>query len=156
MKKEFDRDRSSSKDFERNPVRREGRFDRSYGQPMERTFYREGEIEPRPNGVYCNPLCPFFRCAKKALNIRNMRIGNELKLVAYCSWVNDQCIAGSCQYAYCEKRYLLPGNKCLYGIEKNKKKSSHDMFKELEEEEKEARKLKDHFKKLSGRGADLY
>lgn len=128
---------------------------RGYREVAERVSLREGEIEPRPNGVYCNPLCPYFRCGKKALSYRNVRINGETRLIAYCNWVGDQCIAGSCQFAYCEKRYLLPGNKCLYAIEREKKKGA-DIFKELDQEESVAKRLQEHLKKHYGKKLDFY
>lgn len=30
----------------------------------------------------------------------------------YCSWVNDVCKGSGCNYAFCEKRLLLPGGYC--------------------------------------------
>lgn len=136
------------------------RGDERVGMPQrgvaERVVLREGEVEPRPNGIYCNPLCPYFRCSNRSLDIRSTRAGTDVKAVAFCRWVGDQCIAGLCQYAYCVKRYLLPGNRCLYGVERSKKRDQQDIFRELDLEEREARKLREHLKKYSGRGLDLY
>jgi len=143
---------TSGREYRRDYIDRE----RVFRESTERTRLREGDIEPRPNGVYCNPLCPYFRCGKKALSYRTIGVGQGSKVVAFCSWVGDQCIAGSCQFAFCEKRYLLPGNKCLYAIEKEKRKTSADIFRELEEEEREARRVRDHLKRHYGKDLDLY
>jgi hypothetical protein len=129
---------------------------RQFREVAEKVHIREGELEPRPAGIYCNPLCPYFRCAKRALTYRSTGAGVGTRVIAFCTWVGDQCIAGACQYAFCEKRYLLPGNKCLYAVEREKKKTSSDMFKELDKEEKEAKKLRDHLKKHYGKDLDLY
>ncbi|MEZ0290765.1 MAG: hypothetical protein ABWJ42_06745 [Sulfolobales archaeon] len=149
------RDSSREDRDKRDPVR-DDRFKKVHRDVAERAYLREGEIEPRPLGLNCNPLCPFFRCGRKALSIRSVRIGAETKVIGYCLWVGDQCIAGQCQYAYCEKRFLLPGNKCLYAIEKSKRREGLDMFKELDREEKEAKSLRDLLKKRGGRDLDLY
>ncbi|MEL9929680.1 MAG: hypothetical protein QXE32_00560 [Sulfolobales archaeon] len=145
------RERRNSRD-----PRRDERFGRPYREVADRATLREGELEPRPSGLNCNPLCPFFRCGRKSLDVRSMIIGSERKVVGYCLWVGDQCIAGQCQFAYCEKRFLLPGNRCLYAIEKAKRRESLDMFRELDKEEKEARNLRDLLKKRGGKDLDLY
>ncbi len=82
--------------------------------------------EPTPIGDRCNPLCPLFRCAKRALIVR--RIGNEF--VAWCSWTNDRCICHQCQYASCVGNYLLPDGRCAYAI-----RAQHEKKKELSFEE---------------------
>ena len=39
------------------------------GRPQGRKFEDDKEPSPLPLGDQCNPLCPFFRCSKKALKI---------------------------------------------------------------------------------------
>ncbi|MGC9147923.1 MAG: hypothetical protein ACP5GI_00530 [Sulfolobales archaeon] len=155
MSKRDERDKSL--DVPRRDPRRDfSDRGRPHREVAERVHIREGEIEPKPIGIYCNPLCPYFRCAKRALTYKTIGAGAGTKIIAFCNWVGDQCIAGACQYAFCEKRYLLPGNRCLYAIEREKKKTSGDMFRELDQEEREARRLRDHLKKHYGKDLDLY
>lgn len=92
--------------------------------------YREQHIEhkPEPIGNMCNPVCPLFRCAKKALMVKLV----DGKPIAFCTWVNDTCISYRCQYASCFQRYLLPDGKCTAAIRSHG--SKEDAFiKELEE-----------------------
>lgn len=89
-----------------------------------------GEPKPMPLGEKCNYLCPYFRCNKKALMVTTKYMkGNPYK-VGLCRWAGDTCITGDCQYAYCEKRALLPGNRC--GFAKKSEQTDHDLEKELE------------------------
>ncbi len=30
----------------------------------------------------------------------------------YCSWVNDACRGAGCNYAFCERKLLLPDGRC--------------------------------------------
>ncbi len=59
--------------------------------------------------------------------------GNPYK-AGYCRWVGDTCITGDCQYAYCEKRALLPGNKCAFAMSK-RDGNKDDIERELKEED---------------------
>ncbi|MGB9730022.1 MAG: hypothetical protein ACP5GU_04890 [Thermoprotei archaeon] len=79
----------------------------------------------------CIPICPHFKCAKKALIIKRPEqlfngakyaetqkkmygqlIGN---LVYFCTWANDVCIGYRCNYAICEKRAFTPNGLCGLG-----------------------------------------
>jgi hypothetical protein len=31
---------------------------------------------------------------------------------AFCNWVGDVCVSAKCNYAFCEKRALLPDGSC--------------------------------------------
>jgi len=57
--------------------------------------------EPTP---ICNPLCRFFRCAKKVLDYRR----NPL----WCNWVDAPCIGYQCPYAQCVQVKMLPDGRC--------------------------------------------
>jgi hypothetical protein len=57
--------------------------------------------EPTP---ICNPLCRFFRCAKKALDFR--------RNPPWCNWVDAPCIGYQCPYAQCNQMKLLPDGRC--------------------------------------------
>lgn len=130
-----------------------GRVDRQISREVS---IREGELKPMPDGKKCNPLCPYFKCTKKALGVVRRDIDGRPKFVGYCNWVNDLCIGGICQFSSCEKYYLLPNGTCLYAVERYRKSGADDMLKEMEKEEKEARRLRDLIsRKLGGRGYDL-
>ena len=74
--------------------------------------------------------------------------------VGFCRWVGDTCITGECQYAYCEKRALLPGNKCAFAV--NKRNDGDDMEKELKQSDEYEDKVKDIIsKKLGKKDLDL-
>ncbi|BAB65338.1 hypothetical protein STK_03590 [Sulfurisphaera tokodaii str. 7] len=107
-----------------------------------------------PLGEKCNYLCPYFRCNKKALNIQKKYVKGTPQKIGYCMWVGDICITGDCQYAYCEKRALLPGNKCAFAIKRNE--NGEDMERELKKEEEYDSKMKDILSKRFGhKGYDL-
>lgn len=75
--------------------------------------------------------------------------------VGFCRWVGDTCITGDCQYAYCEKRALLPGNKCAFAVNK-KDGNKDDIEKELKEEDDYENKVKELIsKKLGKKDIDL-
>jgi len=57
--------------------------------------------EPTP---VCNPLCRFFRCAKKVLDYR--------RDPPWCNWVDAPCIGYQCPYAQCNQMKLLPDGRC--------------------------------------------
>ncbi len=106
--------------------------------PDRREFYprhgfREREFaEPKPLGKMCNNLCPLFRCAKNALVLSTRVIKGYTQKVAMCRLTGDQCIGYNCQFAYCERRALLPNGSCALTT---KFKEGEDFFDELEKEE---------------------
>lgn len=109
------------------------------------------DLKPMPIGDKCNYLCPYFRCNKRALLIQvKYSKGNPYK-VGYCRWVGDVCISGECQYAYCEKRALLPGNKCAFAI--NKKSEKEDQIEEKEDYDEKTKEIIS--KKFGKKGLDL-
>ncbi len=114
----------------------------------------EGEPKPMPLGEKCNYLCPYFRCNKKALMITMKYMkGNPYK-VGFCRWAGDVCITGDCQYAYCEKRALLPGNKCAFAMRRS---NGEDIEKELEKREDFEDSVKRILsKKLGRKDVDLF
>lgn len=112
------------------------------------------EPKPMPLGDKCNYLCPYFRCNKRALLVQvKYSKGNPYK-VGYCRWVGDVCIAGECQYAYCEKRALLPGNKCAFVINRKNEKEV-EIEKELEKEDYDDKMKEIISKKFGKKGLDL-
>jgi len=72
-------------------------------------LHREREKQPQPVGERCSPLCPLFWCEKRAYTLRRSREG----LRVFCTWIGDECIGPSCQYATCKGHYmLLPEGLC--------------------------------------------
>ncbi|MEM2204290.1 MAG: hypothetical protein QXI22_08050 [Sulfolobales archaeon] len=135
---------------------RDQRFGRADRRVAREVSIEEGELKPMPNGKQCNPLCPYFKCGKKAISVVRRDIGGSIKFAAFCNWVNDLCIGGVCQFASCEKFYLLPDGSCLYAVGRERRSSGDDMLKELEREEEKAKRLKGLIsKKLGGKDFDL-
>ena len=115
-------------------------------------------LRPLPIGKKCNPLCPFFRCSQRALLVQQRVFKGKPQRVAFCRWVGDYCNGAQCQFAYCDRRALLPDGSCLLAmkseeIEKNKEKE--EIFKEMEKEEVEDRVLKDLAKRYGRKKFDL-
>ncbi len=102
--------------------------------PRRREEPQKQRPKPMPIGRKCNPLCPYFRCSKKALVIKTEFFKGRQRKIAYCRWIGDTCIGASCQYAYCALRALLPNGDCMFAVQAEKKKTK-DMFEELKESE---------------------
>ncbi|MCX8184474.1 MAG: hypothetical protein RMI56_06335 [Sulfolobales archaeon] len=106
--------------------------------PDRHEFYSRREIrerelaEPKPLGNMCNNLCPLFRCAKNALVLSTKVIKGYTQKVAMCRLTGDQCIGYRCQFAYCDRKALLPNGNCAFTV---KFKDSEEFFTELEREE---------------------
>jgi len=144
------------RDYRGSPHHRDQRFGRVERQVSREVSLREGELRPMPDGKKCNPLCPYFKCSKKALGVVRRDEGGRPKFVGFCNWVNDLCIGGVCQFSSCERYYLLPDGSCLYAIEQGRRSAGDDMFRELEMEEEKARRLKGLLtRKLGGRDFEL-
>ncbi|MCD6324411.1 MAG: hypothetical protein J7L55_04820 [Desulfurococcales archaeon] len=136
-------------DFRRG--RRHGFRDRQ--RQERRASWKELKQKPMPIGDKCNPLCPYFRCSKKALVFVNRVVKGHVQKVAMCRWIGDECLGPKCQYAYCELGALLPDGRCAYAVKF--KKSGDEFFKELEEEGKEFdSKVKDLLSRRTGRRND--
>lgn len=110
--------------------------------------FGEREEKPRPtpfpNGK-CNPLCPYFKCLNNALTILRKPSHGRMHRVAYCRWIGDECIGGSCQYASCALKALLPDGSCLYAKERMSQKeeeSIESMERELMREEEKMSKVR--------------
>jgi len=94
------------------------------------------EPKPRPIGDKCNPLCPFFRCSKRALRFTTEQFRGRPIKVAMCAWIGDRCIGPSCRYAYCEKRAMMPDGRCAFAVKARRVKEFEEELRELEEEAK--------------------
>lgn len=90
------------------PARRGPRSYDGYG--------RRREPKPMPLGDKCNPLCPFFKCGKKALRISRDHYRGRTFKTAMCAWIGDKCIGATCRFAYCEKRAILPDGRCAFAV----------------------------------------
>lgn len=100
-----------------------------------------GEPRPRPIGDKCNPLCPFFKCLKKALIVRTEYYRGRPIRVPMCSWIGDKCIGAKCRYAHCEKHAMLPDGRCAFAVQSRRKMADFEeelratnKIDELEEE----------------------
>lgn len=120
---------------------------RRRGGPPRRPPSGRGE-RPRPTPLpdgRCNPLCPYFRCLNNALTTLRKPSHGRMHRVAYCRWIGDECIGGSCQYASCALKALLPDGSCLYAKEKGgrrgEEESLESMERELRKEEEEMSKV---------------
>ncbi len=100
---------------------------------------RDREATPKPIGDKCNPACPFFRCSQNALMFTKKYVKGRVITTVMCRLVGDKCIGYNCQYAYCQKRYLLPDGRCSWALRKEEKEE--DFLSDLEREEKEWEKL---------------
>lgn len=59
----------------------------------------------------------------------------------FCTWIGDECIGASCQYASCKLNYLLPDGSCAWAKQKKadvevpgEKTGLEDEYDELEKE----------------------
>ena len=98
--------------------------------------------QPRPVGEMCSPTCPFFRCSQNALMYTKKYSHGRMITVVMCRLVGDRCIGYRCQYAYCEKKYLLPDGRCAWALKKKEGESDEDFLRDIKEEEKEVTKIK--------------
>ncbi len=80
----------------------------------------------------CYPLCRHFRCSKNALVVVTKYFRGRPRKEAVCRWVGDNCSGPECQYAYCEKRALLPDGTCGLSM-MQRRHARKDMLREIEE-----------------------
>ncbi len=124
-------------------------------QEQRKASWKELQQKPMPIGDKCNPLCPYFRCSKRALVYVNKVVKGHVQKVAMCRWIGDECLGPKCQYAYCELGALLPDGRCAYAVKF--KKSGDEFFQELEKENKEFdSRVKDLLSRRTGRKGDFY
>lgn len=107
------------------------------------------DAKPKPLGDKCNPACPFFRCSQNALMFTKKYQRGKMITVVMCRLVGDKCIGYKCQYAYCERKYLLPDGRCAWVLRKKESESGEDEFiKEMKEEERELGRIKNKLRDL--------
>ncbi|MET1101617.1 MAG: hypothetical protein ABWW69_03970 [Pyrodictiaceae archaeon] len=96
---------------------------------------------PFPDGR-CNPLCPYFRCLNNALVVIRKQQYGKIHKAPFCRWIGDECMGGSCQYASCALKALLPDGRCLFAVEKSRKEEGiEEIERELIKEEREMSKI---------------
>jgi len=111
------------------------------------------KIEPKPINGKCNPLCPLFWCGKRAYQPRRDRVTG--RLFVFCTWIGDECIGASCQYAGCRMNYLMPDGSCGWVKQKSMETKRKEIFDEFEEDID--KKTKDLLSKRLGKsGLDDY
>jgi len=91
------------------PLRREGIGEKG----------AEWKLSREPTEI-CNPLCRYFRCARRALNFR--------RNPPWCNWVNAPCTGYKCPYAQCVQVKMLPDGRCGLFV-KRKTKESFEILK---------------------------
>ncbi|MEB3825457.1 MAG: hypothetical protein LRS47_02170 [Desulfurococcales archaeon] len=142
------RDNRDMRDYRRRDERRpghqrdrQGYRPRGHGgyQPRhapreKRQDQRQGKPMPKPAGDMCNPLCPYFRCSKKALLITTEHYRGQPIKEAYCRWIGDKCIGAQCQYAYCALQKMLPDGRCGWALER-RQQSRREFEEELESDD---------------------
>jgi hypothetical protein len=128
---------------------------RRHGRPA-RGGPREGKPRPMPlPDGRCNPLCPYFRCLKNALTIVRKPVHGRIQQIPYCRWIGDECIGGSCQYASCALKALLPDGTCLFAKEKEAKETRlEDIEREIRAEEEAMSKVERLMKRKGYLGED--
>ncbi len=84
----------------------------------------------------------------------NKVIKGHVQKAAMCRWIGDQCLGFKCQFAFCERKALLPNGTCAFAIRFTE--SSDEFFKEVEKADigKEGR-VKDILGRKIGR-KDIY
>jgi len=112
------------------------------------TGYQHKSANPMPLGKQCNSLCPFFKCSKNALVVVNRVVKGHIQKAAMCRWIGDQCLGTKCQFAFCERRALLPNGMCAFAVKF--RESSEDFLKEIEKESLDS-KVRDLLSRRTGR-----
>jgi hypothetical protein len=69
---------------------------------------------------------------------------------AFCNWVGDVCVVSKCNYAFCEKRALLPDGSC--GLEERESpRQARSIEEEARREEAMLRSAQERLLKKVGR-----
>lgn len=103
-------------------------------RPQEWRSRDRRQLRPRPIGDRCNPLCPFFKCQKRALRTTVEQYKGRPIRVPMCAWIGDKCIGASCRFAYCEKRAMLPDGRCALAVKSKRGKEFEEELMEMERE----------------------
>jgi len=73
----------------------------------------------------------------------------QQEISAYCNWVGDICVVAGCNYAFCEKRALLPNGACGYQARENVR-TSRSIEEEARREEIALRAARERLLKKTG------
>lgn len=112
----------------------------------------ERRAEPSPIDGRCNTFCSLFWCTKRAYSVRR-DFTNGRKFV-FCTWIGDECIGTSCQYATCKGFYMLPDGSCAWV--KQKRQEMGEEALELAEEPVDEKARKIVTKRLGKRGLEEF
>ena len=69
---------------------------------------------------------------------------------AYCNWVGDICVVSKCNYAFCEKRALLPDGSCGFE-DRDSMKQTKSIEDEARMEEDALRSARERLLKKTGK-----
>jgi len=117
------------------------------GRPRGGRQPREKKGKPKPMPLpdgKCNSLCLLFRCLNRSLVTVRRVVHGRVQHIAMCRWIGDQCIGGTCQYASCAAKALLPDGTCLYAKEgraPREEEAEREIEKELSREEREMSRI---------------
>lgn len=111
----------------------------------------------------CEATCQHFRCGQRALNLRTRNPQNSVGYrsnpweqrtaqedSAFCNWVGDICVAAKCNYAFCEKRALLPDGSCGF-VEREIPVKERSIEEEARREEAILKRAQERLLKKTGR-----
>ncbi len=122
------------------------KHDRFYKEEIKQG--KKEELKPMPIGDKCNQLCPFFKCSKNALVAVNKVVKGHVQKAAMCRWIGDVCLGYKCQFAFCDRKALLPDGRCAFSIKF--KESEEEYIKELDKSDIDS-KIKNILAKRTGR-----
>jgi len=119
----------------------------THGGEERKPVHRENE--PSPVNGRCSNTCPLFWCTKRAYQVRrDPKTGRKF---VFCTWIGDECIGASCQYATCKMNYLLPDGTCGYVKQKTQSVAEDkEIFEDLVKEDLDS-KMKDVISKKLGK-----
>jgi hypothetical protein len=69
---------------------------------------------------------------------------------AFCNWVGDICVVAKCNYAFCEKRALLPDGSCGF-VERETTINARSIEEEAKLEETTLHNAQERLLKKTGR-----
>lgn len=149
--------RRQDRDFKSTGFNRDSGYQQRRGTEPQKSFREQPrehvEQKPSPINGKCTPLCPLFWCTKRAYQVRrDPRSGRKF---VFCTWIGDECIGSSCQYASCKINLLLPDGSCGYTKQKSaEKQEDKEIFEDLVKEDIDSKTKGFLSKKLGKRNLD--
>lgn len=136
-------------------------YKRSFWKQETNIWIPECEVLELRNLPQCKATCQFFRCGQRALYIKSSapqqrgfrsnpweQRGNR-DGTPFCNWVGDVCVVARCNYAFCEKRALLPNGTC--GLqERESARPARSIEEEARREEEALRVARERLLKKTG------